>query len=117
MAKHRPYRKLGRTQAHREATLRNLATALFQHEKIQTSEAKAKELRRYSEKIITRAKKNDLAAKRAIAGKIRDSAVSRKIFEVLVPRYQNRPGGYTQIFKITSRNSDSTSICLIKLVS
>ncbi|HCJ65881.1 MAG TPA: 50S ribosomal protein L17 [Elusimicrobia bacterium] len=117
MAKYRPYRKLGRTQTHREATLRNLALALFQHEKIKTSEAKAKELRRYSEKIISWAKKNDLTARRAIARKIKNPTISKKIFEVLVPRYQNHPGGYTQIFKIGSRDSDGASLCLIKLVS
>lgn len=117
MAKYKPYRKLGRAQAHREATLRNLATVLFQHEKIRTTEAKAKELRRYSEKIISQAKKGDLAARRIIARKIKNPLISKKIFEVLVPRYQNRPGGYTQIFKIGSRDSDSARFCLIKLVS
>jgi len=117
MAKYRPYRKLGRTQAHREATLRNLATALFQYEKIRTTEAKAKELRRYSEKIITEAKKNDLSARRAVARKIKDPIVNKKIFEIFVPRYQNRFGGYTQIFKIGFRDSDSAQLCLIKLIS
>lgn len=117
MAKYRPYRKLGRTQAHRKATLNNLATALFQYEKIKTSEAKAKELRRYSEKIITVARKNDLSAKRAVAKKIKNPSIRKKIFEVLVPRYQNRPGGYTQILKIGPRNSDNTKLCLIRLVS
>jgi len=117
MAKYRPYRKLGRAQAHREVTLCNLATALFQYEKVRTNEAKAKELSRYSEKIISRAKKNDLSARRAIAKKIKNPIISKKIFEVLVPRYQNRPGGYTQIFKLGSRDSDNSPLCLIKLLS
>jgi len=117
MAKYRPYRKLGRTTAHRKATLRNLATSLFRYEKIRTTDAKAKELRRYAEKIITRAKENTLKARKSVASKIKDRIVYKKIFEVLVPRYQNRPGGYTQIFKIGSRISDNAQMSLIKLLS
>lgn len=117
MAKYGHYRKLGRPQAHREATLRNLASALFQHEKIKTTEAKAKELRRYAEKIITCAKKNNLSARREVAKKINNSLVQKKIFEVFLPRYQNRSGGYTQIFKIGARSSDNAPVCLIRMLS
>ncbi len=117
MAKYKPERKLGRPTAHREATLRNLTTALLHYEKIRTTKAKAKELKRYAEKVITSAKRNDLNARRAVERKIKDPVVFKKIFEVLVPRYQNRLGGYMQIFKLPSRGSDNAPMCLIRLVS
>lgn len=110
-------RKLGRTTQHRFATLRNLAVSLFFHERIFTTEAKAKELRRFAEKIITHAKKNDLSAKRRVARDIKNRQVLKKIFEVLVLRYQNRHGGYTRIIKLPPRTSDSASRSLIELVS
>ncbi|MCX5778591.1 MAG: 50S ribosomal protein L17 [Elusimicrobia bacterium] len=109
--------KLGRTSAHKRALLRNLATSLFLHEKIQTTQAKAKELVRYAEKLITKARPADLNARRAIKGEIQDEIVYKKMFDVLVPRYQTRTGGYTQIYKTGTRVGDRAEMALVKLVS
>lgn len=117
MIKNLNYRKLSRTGSHRKALLRNLATSLFEHEKIETTLAKAKELKRYSEKLITTARGNDLNARRAFNSEIKNEMVNKKMFEVLVPRYQERNGGYTRIFKVGFRTGDNAEIAIIKLVS
>jgi large subunit ribosomal protein L17 len=108
--------KLGVTSAHRKALLRNLASELFLHEKITTTLPKAKELVSYSEKLVTKAKKDDLSAIRAINGQIHNKDVARKIFDVLVPRYKERNGGYTQILKVGTRRGDSAEVAIVKLV-
>jgi large subunit ribosomal protein L17 len=110
-------RKLSRTGGHRRSLLRNLATSLFLHEKIETTVAKAKELRVFAEKLITAAKPLDLNAKKAIFADIQNKDVRKKIFEVIVPRYQERKGGYTQIFKTSSRVGDDAKMAIIKLIS
>jgi large subunit ribosomal protein L17 len=117
MIKNHHRKKLSRTPAHRRALLRNLATALFQHEKIETTLSKAKELASYSEKLITKARENDLNAKRAFNSEIGDEQVRKKMFEVLVPRYQGRNGGYTRIFKVGTRRGDSAEVAIITLLS
>ncbi|MDR2665865.1 MAG: 50S ribosomal protein L17 [Endomicrobium sp.] len=109
--------KLGITSSHKKALLRNLATSLFLHEKITTTLPKAKELASYSEKLITKAKKSNLSAIRALYGEINDKDVVKKVFDVLVPRYKERHGGYTQIFKLGFRRGDSSKIAVIKLVN
>ncbi|MGA2090713.1 MAG: 50S ribosomal protein L17 [Endomicrobiales bacterium] len=109
--------KLGRTGSHKLALLRNLATSLFLHEKIETTQSKAKELVRYAEKIITTARPADLNARRAVKGEIHDEIVYKKMFEVLVPRYQSRNGGYTQIFKLGTRVGDRAEMALVKLIN
>jgi large subunit ribosomal protein L17 len=108
--------KLGVTSSHKKALLRNLATELFLHEKITTTLSKAKELTRYIEKLITRAKKADLSAIRAISGEIKKKEVVKKIFDVLAPRYKERNGGYTQIVKVGTRRGDSAEVAVVKLV-
>jgi large subunit ribosomal protein L17 len=108
--------KLGVTSSHKKAMLRNLAAGLFLHEKITTTLPKAKELASYSEKLITRAKKADLNAVRALNGEINNRDIVKKVFDVLVPRYRERNGGYTQIFKIGVRRGDSATVVVIKLV-
>lgn len=108
--------KLGVTSSHKRAMLRNLATALFLHEKIETTLPKAKELVRYSEKLVTKAKPADLNAIRAINGEINDKEVVKKMFEVLVPRYKERKGGYTQILKVGMRRGDSAEMAIVRLV-
>lgn len=106
-------RKLGRTSSHRRALMRNMATSLFLHERIQTSMAKAKELRSFAEKIITRAKKGKhLLVRRDI----HDKTAFRKLFDVLAQRYQERPGGYTQILRLGRRTGDNSVQGLIRLV-
>lgn len=112
--KHLGSRKLGRTGAHRRALLKNLATSLFLHERIETTVEKAKELRPYAEKLITEAKhgRHD-----NVRRKLQDKKVYQKLFEVLAPRYQNRPGGYTQIIRTGRREGDNAQLSLIRLIS
>lgn len=108
--------KLGVTASHKRAMLRNMSAGLFLHEKVTTTIPKAKELVKYSEKLITRAKKLDLSAKKAIHSEINDKEVVKKVFDVLVPRYKDRKGGYTQIFRAGLRRGDSAEIAIVKLI-
>jgi len=110
-------RKLNRTASHRRAMLRNMATSLFEHERIETTQAKAKELRPYAERLITLAKRGDLHARRLAAAKVRDRAVVGKLFDEIGPRYQDRPGGYTRILKLGARKGDAADMALIELVN
>jgi ribosomal protein L17 len=114
MVKQMGGRKLGVTGSHRRAMLRNMATSLFLHEKVETTVEKAKELRPYAEKIITEAKKGKhYMVRRQIQNKI----VYKKLFEILAPRYAQRPGGYTRILRLTPRQGDNATRGLISLVS
>ena len=108
-------RKLSRTASHRRATLRNMATSLFLHERIETTTAKAKELRPYAERLITLAKRGDLHARRLAAAKIQDRAVVGKLFDELGPRFAERPGGYTRIIKLANRQGDNAPMAIIPL--
>jgi large subunit ribosomal protein L17 len=110
-------RQLSRTSTHRAATLRNLATSLFRHERIETTTAKAKELRPYAERLITLARKGDLHARRLAGRKIQDRVVLGKLFDEIAPRYAERPGGYTRILKLGNRKGDAAEMSLIELVS
>jgi large subunit ribosomal protein L17 len=110
-------RKLSRTASHRRATLRNLATALFRHERIQTTSAKAKELRPYAERLITLARRGDLHSRRLAGRKIEDRQVLGKLFDDIAPRFAERPGGYTRILKVGNRKGDAAEMSLIELVS
>jgi large subunit ribosomal protein L17 len=110
-------RQLSRTSTHRKATLRNLATALFRHEKIETTSAKAKELRPYAERLITLARRGDLHSRRLAGRKIQDRQVLGKLFDDIAPRYAERPGGYTRILKVGNRKGDAAEMSLIELVS
>lgn len=109
-------RKLGRTTDHREALLRNLVTSLFLYEKIITTVAKAKELRRLAEKMITMAKREDLHARRQAAEVIEDENVLKKLFEEIGGRYKDRNGGYTRITKLDYRMGDGAPLAAIELV-
>ncbi|HIL90208.1 MAG TPA: 50S ribosomal protein L17, partial [Gemmatimonadetes bacterium] len=106
-------RKLQRTASHRRAMLRNLATSLFRHERIETTTAKAKELRPYAERLITLARRGDLHARRLVARKIQDREVLGKLFDEISSRYAERPGGYTRILKLGNRKGDAAEISLI----
>ena len=110
-------RKLSRKPGHRECLLRNLTVALLQYEKIQTTLPKAKELSRYAEKVITMAKQEGLTAQRQVARFIQQKEVRKKLFEVLVPRYQSRDGGYTQIMRSGQRTGDAAPMAVIRLLS
>ena len=107
-------RQLGITGSHRRSLLRNMATSLFKHERIETTLAKAKELRPYAEKLITSAKKGEHYMVRR---QIHDKLVYKKLFEVIAPRYAQRAGGYTRILKIEPRIGDNAKLGLIMLVS
>lgn len=110
-------RQLSRTATHRKATLRNLATALFRHGRIETTTAKAKELRPYAERLITLARRGDLHARRLASRKIQDRQVLGKLFDDIAPRFAERPGGYTRILKVGTRKGDAADMSLIELVS
>ena len=109
-------RKLGRTASHKKALLCNLATSLIFHERIQTTTAKAKELRPFFEPLITLAKRGDLHARRQAAGLIRDKQALAKLFTELAPRFADRPGGYTRILHLGARQGDNAELSLIELV-
>ena len=109
-------RKLNRTATHRSALFASLATALIQHEQIVTTLAKAKDLRRVADRLITLAKKGDLHARRLAFARIRDEAMVAKLFDTLGPRYAERPGGYTRVMKAGFRYGDSAPMAVIELV-
>ena len=109
-------RKLGRHTAHRMAMLRNMVTSLLEHEEIRTTTAKAKELRRVAERMITLGKRGTLADRRRALGFVRSKAVTAKLFDELAKRYGKRPGGYTRQFKVGPRHGDNAEISIIQLV-
>jgi large subunit ribosomal protein L17 len=109
-------RQLSRTRSHRKATLRNLVTSLFRHERIETTTAKAKELRPYAERLITLARRGDLHSRRLAGEKIQDRQVLGKLFDDIAPRYSERPGGYTRVLKLGNRKGDAAEMSLIELV-
>ena len=112
------FRKLGRVTPHRIALLRNLATALFERERIRTTLMKAKELRPYAEKLITQAKRDDnrLHARRLVAREIHDLTVVKKLFDDLGARYATRPGGYTRILRLGPRRGDGAEMAIVELL-
>lgn len=109
-------RKLGRTTSHRKATLANLATALITHKSIVTTTPKAKEARSTVERLVTFAKKGDLAARRQVLRTIRDKALVKELFEEIAPKYAERNGGYTRIIKIGRRKGDNAPLAIFELV-
>lgn len=109
-------KKLGRSGPHRRALLRNLAVALFTHERIQTTEAKAKALRPYAERLISLGKRGDLHARRLAAQEVHDHAALQKLFGDIAERCRTRPGGYTRILKMGKRRGDNGQVSLIELV-
>ncbi|HWW63154.1 MAG TPA: 50S ribosomal protein L17 [Sphingomonadaceae bacterium] len=109
-------RKLQRTSGHRAALFRNMAAALIKHEQITTTLAKAKELRPYTEKLVTLAKKGGLSNRRLAHARLMDDAQLVKLFDVLGPRYANRNGGYIRIIKAGIRASDAAAMAVIEFV-
>jgi large subunit ribosomal protein L17 len=109
-------RKLNRTREHRRAMLANMAVALLKHEQIVTTLPKAKELRPYTEKLISLGKRGDLHARRQAASTLRDEGIAKKLFEVIGPRYAERAGGYIRIMKAGFRYGDQAAMAVIELV-
>jgi len=109
-------KKLGRTSSHRLATMRNLVTSFLQHEQIETTDAKAKELKRLAEKMVTLGKRGDLHARRQAMSVLRDESVGKKLFDDIAPRFKDRAGGYTRILKVGRRHGDNAPVSIIELV-
>ena len=116
MRHRKSFRKLSRTREHRRAVLRNLVTSLFLHERIETTVAKAKEARRVGERMITFAKRGDLAARRHVASYVHGNDVVKKLFETVAPWYAERNGGYTRIVRVGRRLGDAGETALLELV-
>jgi len=110
-------RKLGRTTEHRQAMLRNLVTSLLEHEKVKTTDAKAKEVRPLAEKMISLGKRGDLHSRRQALKVVHSAAIVRQLFETISPRFQSRHGGYTRIIKLGNRPGDGAPMSLIELVT
>jgi large subunit ribosomal protein L17 len=116
MRHRKDHRKLSRTSSHRRALLRNLVTALFEYERIETTVEKAKEARRLAERLITFAKRGDLAARRHVASFVMRPAVTAKLFSTIAPWYTERHGGYTRILRLGRRLGDAGEIAYLELV-
>lgn len=108
--------KLGRPSPHRRAVLRNLVTSLLAHERIETTDAKAKELRRVADRMITLGKRGDLHARRQALSFIRSRQVTAKVFDDLAERFRERPGGYTRVLKTRQRYGDAAPMSIVELV-
>ena len=110
-------KKLGRTSSHRKAMLRNMVTSLFKYEKIQTTDSKAKELRKVADKMVTLGKRGDLHARRQALSYVRDSEIVGKLFSDLSERFRERNGGYTRIVKTGFRVGDNAPMSVIELTA
>ncbi len=108
--------KLGRNSSHRRAMLRNMVTSLFEHEQVETTDAKAKALRPVAEKMITLAKRGDLSARRQALGYIQDKKVTHRLFDELKDRYLDRQGGYLRIVKKGIRKGDGAAVSIVQLL-
>ena len=109
-------RKLGRTSKHRDAMTRNMVTALIDEERVRTTLAKAKEVRRHAERIITKGKRGTLHARRQVAAYLKTPAAVAKLMETIAPRYAARPGGYTRILRLPPRAGDAAPMAILELI-
>lgn len=109
-------RKLGRTASHRKATLISLITSLLKYKRIKTTLAKAKETRVFAEKLVTKARKGDLHAKKQVMDVIKDKDVVKELFSEIIPKIGDRPGGYTRVVKLGQRMGDAAQMGIIELV-
>src|ERR1700723_3133239 len=107
-------RKLGPTSAHRKALFRNLVLSLIEHERIKTTDAKAKELRRYADRMVTLGKRGDLSARRLAFAFIQSRDAVKKLFDEIAPRLNDRPGGYTRVVKFGVRRGDAAPLSIIE---
>ena len=110
------YRKLGRNSAARKALFASILTSFFRYGRIETTEAKAKELRKFADKLITLAKRGDLSARRMAIARLSDEDVVRKLFDEIGKKYADRQGGYTRILKLGVRRGDAAPMVIIELV-
>lgn len=110
------FKKMGRNTEHRLATLQAMATALFRYERIETTLGKAKALRPYAERLITRARKDSVHSRRLVAAELKDRAVVKHLFDEIAPRFAERPGGYTRILRTGPRRGDAAEMAIIELV-
>lgn len=110
------YRKLGRNSSARKALFRGMLTSFFEHERIETTEAKAKELRGLAEQMITLAKRGDLHARRQVLAYLMSEDVVKKLFDEIAPKYAERQGGYTRVIKLGLRKGDAAPLAFIELV-
>lgn len=108
--------KLGRTSSHRRALFRNMVTSLFAAERIETTQAKAKEVQPIAEKLVTLAKRGDLHARRQAAHYLMSEDMVKKLFDVIGPRYADRAGGYTRVVRIGNRKGDAAPMALLELI-
>lgn len=109
-------KKLGRTKSHRKAMLANMAASLFLYHVIKTTEAKAKEVKKLVDKLITLAKRGDLHAHRQVYDVIKDRKLVKKLFDEIAPKLMDREGGYTKVFKLSTRRGDGASLSVVKLL-
>lgn len=109
-------RRFSRTAEDRRMMMRNLATSLILHGRVRTTVAKAKELRRFAEPLVTKARRGDLHARRLVARKIQDETALAKLFNEIGPRYAERPGGYTRVLHLGHRQGDAADMAIIELV-
>ncbi len=116
MRHNRQGRKLSRTASHRRAMLRNLVTSLFEHERVTTTIAKAKEARPVAERLITTARRGGLASRRRVSSYVQSEDVAKKLMDDIAPRFATRPGGYTRIYRLGTRPGDSGEIGILELV-
>ncbi|MDR0539763.1 MAG: 50S ribosomal protein L17 [Spirochaetaceae bacterium] len=112
----RGFNALQRMAAHRKATHRSMVTSLFRHERIRTTEAKAKAVRRTAEKLITRAKTDSVHNRRLVSARLYDEGIVNKLFVTIAPRMKERQGGYTRILKLGERRGDAAQVVLLELV-
>ena len=110
------YRKLSRTSSHRKAMFKNISIAMIEREKIETTLPKAKELKRFMEKLVTKAKVNDANAHKAVFAVLQDKEATKKLMNEIAPKYETRNGGYTSIVKTRIRRGDATQMAYISFV-
>lgn len=110
------YRKLGRNSSNRKALFRSILSSFFKHERIETTVTKAKEVSKHAAKLITLAKRGDLHARRLVMAELVDEEATRKLFNEIAPKYAERQGGFTRIYKVGPRRGDAAEMAIIELI-
>ena len=110
------YRKLGRNSSNRQALFRSILSSFFKHERIETTVTKAKEVSKHAAKLITLAKRGDLHARRLVMAELVDEEATRKLFNEIAPKYADRQGGFTRIYKVGPRRGDAAEMAIIELI-
>lgn len=110
------YRKLGRNSSNRKALFRSVLSSFFKHERIETTVTKAKEVSKHAAKLITLAKRGDLHARRLVMAELVDEEATRKLFNEIAPKYADRQGGFTRIYKVGPRRGDAAEMAIIELI-